>query len=104
MVCLDSPSRVHVRRGGVIRLDGAAGTAVTCRAGAVWITLEGDPRDILLEAGEAFVIDRQGLSLVCAIAGPAEVEVVAPGEAASGEAIAREPAPAAEARQAARAA
>lgn len=75
MVCLDTPSRIHVRRGGIIRLDGAMGTAILCHAGAVWVTLEDDSRDILIEAGESFVIDRGGLSLVCAIAGPAEVEV-----------------------------
>lgn len=75
MVCLDTPSRIHVRRGGIIRLDDALGTAILCHAGAVWVTLEDDSRDILIEAGESFVIDRGGLSLVCAIAGPAEVEV-----------------------------
>lgn len=75
MVCLDTPSRIHVRRCGIIRLAGAMGTTILCHAGAVWVTLEDDARDILIEAGESFVIDRGGLSLLCAIAGPAEVEV-----------------------------
>ncbi len=86
MVCLDTPSRVHVRRGGIIRLDGALGTAILCHAGAVWVTLEDDSRDILIEAGESFVIDRGGLSLVCAIAGPADVEVSPAWAEPSGEA------------------
>ncbi|MGU9980610.1 DUF2917 domain-containing protein [Phreatobacter sp. HK31-P] len=90
MVCLDTPSRVHVRRGGIIRLEGALGAAVLCHAGAVWVTLEDDSRDILIEAGESFVIDRGGLSLVCAIAGPAEIEVTAAGAELSGGAPANE--------------
>lgn len=78
MVCLDTRAEIHIPRGGVIRLDDAAGTAVRCLAGAVWITLERDGRDILLEPGGGFVIDRGGLSLVCAVAGPAAVAVGGP--------------------------
>ncbi len=94
MVCLDTPSRIHVRRGGIIRLDGAMGTAILCHAGAVWVTLEDDSRDILIEAGESFVIDRGGLSLVCAIAGPAEVAIATPVTTAADDAAPLETVPA----------
>ncbi len=94
MVCLDAPSRIHVRRGGVLRLQEAEGTVVTCHAGAVWVTLEDDPRDILIEAGESFVIDRGGLSLVCAIAGPAEVAIAPPATTAADDAAPLETVPA----------
>ena len=80
MVCLDTASRIHVRRGGIIRLDGAMGTTILGHAGAVWVKLEDDARDIVIEAGESFVIGRGGLSLLCAIAGPAEVEVSPAGQ------------------------
>ncbi|RYF43452.1 MAG: DUF2917 domain-containing protein [Comamonadaceae bacterium] len=36
------------------RIADAAALQVTCREGSVWITLDGDPRDIVLEAGECF--------------------------------------------------
>lgn len=75
MVCLEADARIHLQRGGLVRLGDAQGTLVRCRSGAVWVTLERDDRDILLEPGQEFVIDRAGLSLVCAIAGPAEVAI-----------------------------
>lgn len=82
MVCLEADARIHVQRGGLIRLGDAEGTTVRCLSGAVWVTLERDDRDILLEPGQEFSIDRAGLSLVCAIAGPAEVSIRDPRPAA----------------------
>lgn len=32
----------------------AAGLEFCCREGSVWVTLDGDPRDYILEAGESF--------------------------------------------------
>jgi len=52
-----------------LRLRGAAGWAITCCAGTVWITQEGDPRDIFLGAGESFTLDRAGLALIYALKG-----------------------------------
>jgi hypothetical protein len=31
-----------------------AGVQVTCSGGSLWLTLDNDPRDIVLEAGESF--------------------------------------------------
>jgi hypothetical protein len=39
----------------------------TCREGALWITLDNDPRDIVLEAGEAFTTDQARRALVYAL-------------------------------------
>ncbi len=60
--------RVYLQRGGIVRLD-QPGTRVTCRSGVLWLTFADDPRDVLLEVDEDFVVDRGGLTLVCAIAG-----------------------------------
>lgn len=78
MLCFPDTASLLLPRGGVIRLTDAAGTRVTCRSGAAWITLDDDRRDIVLEAGDQFVIDRAGLTLVCALAGPAAIEVTEP--------------------------
>lgn len=75
MVCLDPSVRVDLVRGGVVRLPEAVGTRILALAGALWVTLEDDPRDVVVEAGEAFVVDRAGLTLVCALAGPAAVQI-----------------------------
>ena len=48
---------------------------VECLEGAVWITQSNDPRDIVLKSGQSFVLDKPGLALVCAAAGPATVAV-----------------------------
>ena len=50
----------------VIRLIDAEGLAVSCLDGAVWITQAEDPDDVVLKPGEAFVIDRPGLTLMSA--------------------------------------
>lgn len=56
----------HLPRRGALALDGAAGTVVSVEYGCVWITLEGDPRDIVLTAGMRFEIDRGGRTVVAA--------------------------------------
>jgi hypothetical protein len=50
--------------GEIVRLDGAHGTTLRVTRGTLWITLEGDTRDIVLEAGDVFTIDRAGLTIV----------------------------------------
>jgi DUF2917 family protein len=48
----------------LVKLDGARGTTLRVTHGTLWITLENDTRDIVLEAGDVFTIDRGGLTLV----------------------------------------
>ena len=53
------------RSGHVEVLDGR-GSLVHCLFGSVWLTQDGDPRDIVLEAGQSFTLDRDGVALVYA--------------------------------------
>ena len=48
----------------LVKLDGARGTTLRVTHGTLWITLENDTRDVVLEAGDVFTIDRGGLTLV----------------------------------------
>jgi Protein of unknown function (DUF2917) len=48
-------------------IDGR-GASVRCIFGSVWLTQDGDPRDIVLGAGESFTLDRDGLAIVYATA------------------------------------
>jgi len=68
-------SSVRLNSGELLDIDGGEGFTVECLEGAVWITQSNDPRDIVLKAGQSFVLDKPGLALVCAADGPATVVV-----------------------------
>ncbi|HEX2539661.1 MAG TPA: DUF2917 domain-containing protein [Caldimonas sp.] len=54
------------------------GTRLECLSGRAWITLDGDLRDVLLERGESFVVDRKAPVMVFAVGAPAALRVHAP--------------------------
>ena len=47
-----------------LHIEGAAGWTIRALGGAAWITQDGDTRDVVLEAGQAFTPDRPGEILV----------------------------------------
>jgi hypothetical protein len=61
--------------GQLVQLDGALGTRLKVTRGKLWVTLERDVRDIVLEPGASFTIDREGLTLVES-QGSSKVDVV----------------------------
>ncbi len=42
---------------------------IDCQEGEVWITQEGDHRDIILQAGQGYRVEKRGLVIVQAIGG-----------------------------------
>ena len=58
-----SLAKGRIRHAGV-----EAGRRIECLRGSIWITQDGDPRDIVLAAGEAFDFDRSGDALLSAFA------------------------------------
>jgi hypothetical protein len=54
--------------GQVVTLDDAAGRRICTRSGTVWITQEGAPRDDIVADGECLVVDRNGRTVVQALA------------------------------------
>jgi hypothetical protein len=56
-----------LKRGQLLRLDDAAGTLVLCLGGSLWLTQQGDQRDIVLEAGDDARIEHDGMSIVSAL-------------------------------------
>jgi hypothetical protein len=53
------------RRSSLV-LDGAEGTIISVDSGCLWVTLERDPRDIVLADGMRFEIDRRGRTVIVA--------------------------------------
>lgn len=47
-----------LRKGEALHLYHALGQRIEALAGRVWITMDGDLRDIVLDAGEGFTVDR----------------------------------------------
>ena len=66
-----------LQAGYALSLTDAAGVELSPRTGRVWLTMEGDTRDINLRAGDAYTIERDGLTLVSALE-PSMVDVRIP--------------------------
>ena len=64
MACDDYTKIWDLAPGELVQLDGARGTTLRVTRGTLWVTLENDTRDVVLEAGDVFTIDRGGLTLV----------------------------------------
>lgn len=76
-------TKLHTKH-EMARFDGlalrdAGGRTVTCVSGSVWLTMEGDARDVILAPGESFEVDHDGLTILAAQQ-PSVVQVSAPNE------------------------
>jgi hypothetical protein len=68
-LCLD--------RGQTLDLNNAVSTTIECESGVVWLTQYDDCNDVVLRAGESFVVDHDGLSIV-QVFEDAKIRVTAP--------------------------
>lgn len=55
---------LHLHRAQMVRLPETRGARVACLSGSVWITEDGDVRDIVLEPGESHLSDGTGAMLI----------------------------------------
>lgn len=51
----------------ILAIDDASGLQIDCSAGSLWITIDHDPRDIVLEPGESVADLGAGRALVYAL-------------------------------------
>ena len=61
------PTGLHLAHRAIVSIDDAAGVDVACRQGSLWITLDNDTRDIVLEAGERFSTQEHRRAVVYAM-------------------------------------
>jgi hypothetical protein len=52
-----------------LRIQESQNSRILCETGSVWITQDGDPRDVVLGAGEQFMVDRPGQVVVFSLSG-----------------------------------
>ena len=57
---------INIARGCLIRIEDARDMQVRVDKGALWITQERDTRDVMLETGDTFRLDRDGVALISA--------------------------------------
>jgi Protein of unknown function (DUF2917) len=50
-----------------VRVSAAPGARIDCLEGCIWVTVDGDRRDVIVEAGGSFAFDRRGRALVHAL-------------------------------------
>ncbi len=59
---------LRLARGQTLKLKDSVGSTICAREGTVWITEEDSRKDVVLEPGHCFRVDRPGLTLVQAFA------------------------------------
>lgn len=67
MVTITREARFDLLRNESISLSNAKNFTLTCYGGELWITQEGDKRDIILGAGESYQVDSPTLVAVSAL-------------------------------------
>ena len=67
MNILIDDSCFDLREHQIVRFDGATGVTVVCLRGELWLTQDGDTRDLVLVPGDRFTLDHEGLTLVSAL-------------------------------------
>jgi Protein of unknown function (DUF2917) len=58
---------IEMQRRGIAPLNAGVGTCIECLRATIWITEHRSKDDIVLEAGESYVISREGLAVVQAL-------------------------------------
>jgi hypothetical protein len=70
MMKLATPTltRAHtIAKNKIMEIKQALDTTIECLAGSIWITLDGDRRDVILSAGQDFKVDRKQRTLIQAL-------------------------------------
>jgi hypothetical protein len=64
MLCAGYTRTVDMTDGDLVKLENARGTTLRVASGTLWVTQERDHHDIVLNAGDVWMVERDGLTLV----------------------------------------
>ena len=67
------PASIELHPRQPLRLRVGAGRHITNVHGTIWVTLDGDPRDVVLETGDSYSFDRAGRAMVQALGADARL-------------------------------
>ena len=70
-----SETRLLLQRGQTSRLAQARTTQLCSARGTVWITVDHDMRDIVLEPGQCFIVPSDEPVTISALSGPAVLDL-----------------------------
>jgi hypothetical protein len=70
---------ISIGRGDVVCIRNGSGATVAVDRGTAWLTQDNDRRDIVLEAGGSFRLDRAGVAVVSTDGAAALTVTAAPG-------------------------
>jgi len=62
-----SPFDLSLAHKAMFSVSDASGVQIVCRTGSLWITLDDDPRDVVLDAGESFLTTEHRRALIYAM-------------------------------------
>lgn len=62
------PSVQEIAKDKILEIKQALGVTIECLEGSVWVTLDGNMRDVILDAGQSFHVDRKQRVLIQALA------------------------------------
>lgn len=68
------PRNLRLEHKGLYSVPDASSRAVTCDEGVLWLTVDGDPRDFVLEPGRTFETQDHGRVLIYALA-PSRISI-----------------------------
>ena len=64
MACFESGTVVRLDSREAVTLPGIRGATLRVTQGTLWLTQEGDPNDVVLRAGDNFVVESAGATVV----------------------------------------
>lgn len=62
-----SPFDLTLAHKAMFSVSDASGVQIACRSGSLWITLDDDPRDVVLDAGDSFLTTEHRRALIYAM-------------------------------------